>query len=377
MRRPYRCTRKLGQSPTGARAQRAGVEKRPTPRPRHNQVAGAAGYGEAVPGQVVVGVDGGGTKTDAVVVDARGELLAFASAGPSNWESVGRRAMAEAVATAVRAALDMAAVAPDDVAASAFAMAGFDWPSDRERIDPALVALGLSGPRLLVNDAFAALRAGIRHRHGCVSIAGTGGSNAGRNRRGDMFRTFAGSIGEPAGASSILHEALEAIARAHFAQRGATELAPRFLAATGAATVDELFEGLARGGVRAGPELAPLVLDAASGGDDAAQEIARHVGARHGEAVIGVARRLGMLDDTFEIVRAGGVHSARNPQLDAAFLSVIESAAPLAEVLVLDVPAVLGSALLALELLGDGRTADAAHDLLTTGFAASKSTVPQ
>ena len=169
-----------------------------------------------VPDEIVIGVDGGGTKTDAVVVDLHGRVLGAATAGASNWESVGRRAMAAALGEAVRGALAAAGAEAGGVAASAFALAGFDWPSDGARIDPALGALELTGPRMLVNDAFAALRAGIRHRHGCVSIAGTGGSNVGRNRAGATFRTFAGSIGEPAGATSVVSGALEAIAARAF-----------------------------------------------------------------------------------------------------------------------------------------------------------------
>jgi N-acetylglucosamine kinase-like BadF-type ATPase len=317
-----------------------------------------------VAGEIIVGVDGGGTKTDAVVVDRDGRLLGSAAAGASNWESVGRRAMAEALQAAVHGALTAAGVAASDVAASSFAMAGFDWPSDRARIEPALVELGLGGPTLLVNDAFAALRAGIRHRHGCVSIAGTGGSNAGRNRAGDTFRTFAGSVGEPAGATSVVAGALEAIAQAHFGQRPATSLASLFVASTGAASVEDLFEGMARGGMHVGPNLAPVVFEAATSGDRAAREVVREVGTRHGDAVIGVARRLDMLDDRFEIVRAGGLHVAGNASFDAAFSSVVAREAPGAEVLVLDMPSVFGSALLAIELLDGDTDADTAHDTL-------------
>jgi N-acetylglucosamine kinase-like BadF-type ATPase len=34
---------------------------------------------------IVLGVDGGGSKTHAVIVDDQGSLLGFATNGPSNW----------------------------------------------------------------------------------------------------------------------------------------------------------------------------------------------------------------------------------------------------------------------------------------------------
>jgi N-acetylglucosamine kinase-like BadF-type ATPase len=37
----------------------------------------------------VLGVDGGGRKTYAIVADALGGLLGAAAGGPSNWEMVG------------------------------------------------------------------------------------------------------------------------------------------------------------------------------------------------------------------------------------------------------------------------------------------------
>src|SRR5207253_2541076 len=83
---------------------------------------------------------------------------------------------------------------------------------DVERLDPLLAALG-GGPRAIVNDAFAAMRAGTRAPHGCVSVAGTGAVSAGRNREGRIFRTMGNGLGEGRGASSLVHEALDAVAR--------------------------------------------------------------------------------------------------------------------------------------------------------------------
>ena len=94
------------------------------------------------------------------------------------------------------------------------------------------------------------------------------------------------------------------------------------------------------------------------------------VGTRHAAAVIGVARQLQMLDDAFEIVRAGGVHTAGCLQFDDAFTTTVARGVPRADVLVLDMPSVFGSAVLAIELLGDRVDADAAHDALGAAHVA-------
>src|SRR5436305_3445335 len=77
---------------------------------------------------VVVGVDGGGTKTHAVVTRADGTLLGAARRGASNWEMVGLDGARDAIAGAVRDAFDAAGVEGTHVAAGAFALAGCDSP---------------------------------------------------------------------------------------------------------------------------------------------------------------------------------------------------------------------------------------------------------
>ena len=100
----------------------------------------------------------------------------------------------------------------DEIAASAFALAGVDWPGDHARFERALAVVRLGGRRLITNDAFAALRAGISGQTGCVSSAGTGAVAAGRNAAGETARTMAEGFGELGGAGDIVERALWACA---------------------------------------------------------------------------------------------------------------------------------------------------------------------
>jgi N-acetylglucosamine kinase-like BadF-type ATPase len=312
---------------------------------------------------IVAGVDGGGTKTDAVVCDADGHVLGYARAGTGNWEIVGLDGALAAVTSALDGALAEAGLARGALAAVAFALAGVDWPSDVERLEPLLAPLG-GGPRAIVNDAFAAMRAGTRAPHGCVSVAGTGAVSAGRNREGRIFRTMGNGLGEGRGAGSLVHEALDAVARWRNGGAPPTLLTERFLETFGDRSVDALFERLMRAHAMPGSEHAPLVLAAAADGDPAAIAVAEGEGRRLGESVCGVARTLGMQEEPFELVRSGGVALAGSPALDDAFLAVVRAQAPLATVTPLMVPPVAGAALLALDLL-DAGTPDA-HDELAS-----------
>ena len=298
----------------------------------------------------VVGVDGGASKTDAVVMSADGRVLGSGRAGGSNWESVGLEAAVAAIAQAVDAALAEAACARADAAASAFALAGVDWPSDHDLFDAPLAALGLGGPRLVTNDAFAALRAGIAGTVGCVSSAGTGAVAAGRNQAGQTARTMAEGFGELGGAGEIIERALWACARMREVSGPETALAGALCSALGVRDLDDLFESIARRGLVPGADLAPLVLAVAAGGDQVAERLLEEQGRSLADEVLGVARRLGMLDTAFELVIAGSVHLAGSAAIDGSFAARIAEHAPGAAIVALAERPVVGAAKLALEL---------------------------
>jgi N-acetylglucosamine kinase-like BadF-type ATPase len=97
----------------------------------------------------VVGVDGGGRKTYAVVVDAFGTLLGAGAAGPSNWEMAGVDVARDAITEAADGALADAGIVRGAIDASVFGLAGVDWPSDIDRL---LGAIGPARARWAVSD---------------------------------------------------------------------------------------------------------------------------------------------------------------------------------------------------------------------------------
>lgn len=320
-------------------------------------------------GLLVLGVDAGGTKTDAVVCDTAGAVRGFGSGGRGNWEYDGLEQASASLGAAVDAALAGAGARPDQIASSVFALAGLDWPIDCDRLEPVVAGLALGGSHVLVNDAFAALRAGCRAEHGAVSIAGTGSVTAARNRAGQTFRTMALGYGERGGASDLVREGLDAIARTRHGQAPPTLLEERYLAALGLSTTDELFEAISRHGLRVSAELAPLVLHAAADGDAAAAAIAQQMGESLAAAVVGVARILEMQDDVFEVACAGGVHGAESAALDSAFRAALSASCPASIPVALTAPPAIGAALLALERVTDVDVA--VHDRLLGEIAGS------
>jgi hypothetical protein len=89
----------------------------------------------------------------------------------------------------------------------------------------------------------------------------------------------------------------------------------------------------------------------AAGGDDVAIRLLEEQGRSLADEVLGVARRLHMLETPFELVIAGSVHLAGSPPLDHAFTARIAEDAPLATIVPLRERAVIGAARIALDLL--------------------------
>jgi N-acetylglucosamine kinase-like BadF-type ATPase len=303
--------------------------------------------------RAVLGVDGGGSKTHALVADERGEVLGFASSGRSNWEDTGLEAAGAALAEATGGALAAAQVPPGALAASAFGLAGLDWDPDRPMLGALLDPLGLAGPRRLENDSFIALRAGASRPFGVVVIAGTGHVAAGRDPAGRTVRTLGlgPMYGDFGSATDVAEEAVRAVADAYTGRGPATSLSRLLPPLAGCASAEQLLQRLSRGLVPL-PEAAPLVLQEAEAGDPACRQIVLHAGASLGESAAVVARRLGLGGQRFELVMAGGLFRSRNRLLEGALVDTLHREAPLAVPVHLTCRPVVGAALDALDLAG-------------------------
>jgi N-acetylglucosamine kinase-like BadF-type ATPase len=304
---------------------------------------------------VVLGVDGGGSKTHAAVCDENGTLVGWGTAGPSNWETVGLRGAADSIGDAIDRALAGTDVRRRDIATAVFGLAGVDWPSDVTRLDAAFEPLGLGGKPILLNDSFIALRAGVAAPWGIVVIAGTGTVAAGRNREGRTARTLGLGrvLGDEGSASDVAEAAVRAVARAYTGRGPATSLSEGLCRLRGAGSVVQLLEEYSRGGE---PEInaAPIVLDHAARGDAVAAQIVEWAGAELGAAAATVARNLDMLDEPFELVLAGGLFHGASDMLEKAIARQLPSAL----LTRLEAPPVTGALLTALESRGDRPTAE-------------------
>lgn len=302
---------------------------------------------------LVLGIDGGGTKTHAVVADGSGSLLGFATNGPSNWETVGLRGAGESLKEATHRALAPAAAAPTDVAGAAFGLAGIDWPSDEPRMRSVIDPIGLGGGYDLMNDSFIALRAGSREGTGVVLVAGTGAVAAGRNAAGETFRTLGQgpALGDTGSASDVSDAAVRAVADAYTGRGPATTLTEELCTLAGCHSASELLEQFSRG-IEPPRSAAPAVMRAAEAGDEVSRRIVVWAGEELGRSAVLVAGHLEMLDGGFDVVLSGGLFRAGSALLMQSLSETLHPRAPRARLVPLAVPPVAGAVLTALDRIG-------------------------
>jgi N-acetylglucosamine kinase-like BadF-type ATPase len=296
--------------------------------------------------KLLLGIDGGGTKTHAVVVDLSGNIVATAAHSGANWERTGIHATENTLREIIGQALDGIGASSETIVAATFALAGIDWESDLELFAPVAHSLQLSDKSNFINDSIAALFAGSSSGIGCVSIAGTGGKTSGRNQS-QTLQTMGMDLGEGGGAGQLVSLALDYIARVYHGIEKPSALTQLILEQSGFANETALFKAVARDEYRLDEDLAPQIFSLATLGDHGAIAITNVVAAQHATDVIAMISRLGLSDADVPVIRAGGLHTAGCVTFDATFERVLSESQPKASPKVLEISPVYGAVIYA------------------------------
>ena len=159
-----------------------------------------------------VGIDGGGSKTLAVVVDASGKECGRGMAGSSNYAAIGISQAVRHIRSAVEEAVRVVGCALP-LQAAWLGLAGIDRPGDSDVLLPYLQSLARIV--LLTNDAELVL-SGLRDTVGIALIAGTGSIALGRDKHGNVARAggWGHIIGDEGSGYDLGRHCLQAVSRA-------------------------------------------------------------------------------------------------------------------------------------------------------------------
>jgi glucosamine kinase len=295
-----------------------------------------------------IGFDGGGTKTDCVILDAEGNSAGEGQGGPSNplrsGYDVAFRSLGEAAAEAIK----RSRLHTGDITSVCAGVAG---AGQRNVVRRTMIFLTREFPRAtayVTTDHEIALEAAVGAGPGVVLIAGTGSAAYGRNSAGKTARSggYGPWIGDEGSAFEIGRRAVAAVARSRDLDAPVTLLAEMIPAALECPDWDDLVQRIMKNPDDVFPKLFSVVADAANAEDSAAKEILFAAAIGLGNLAMIAVRRLKMNDEEFPLVKCGGVFG-HSKMLDALLDSVLTSGAPRAQISRLEISPAVGAARIA------------------------------
>ncbi|PMQ01734.1 MAG: kinase [Dictyoglomus sp. NZ13-RE01] len=300
-----------------------------------------------------LGVDAGGSKTDAIILDEDGNIIGLGRAGAGNYEVVGVEGAKKNWLLAIERAKGDLRITSFEKAC--FGLAGADFPEDFEMLEKEIKSLNIAKEFCIENDATIALRAGSKDFWGIIIIMGSGTNGYGRRRDGRSFRFYGEgyAFGDWGGASSVVQEMLHCAFRSYDGRGDKTILEDMALEFFGAKNFDELAKRLYyhHEEWRKALEFAPYLFKAIENGDKVAIGIGEKIVDETVRAIYALMSKLELFKEETPIVLGGSLFKGAD-WLKEYISAKVHIFSPKSIVSVLKAPPVLGAGILAWEMDG-------------------------
>jgi N-acetylglucosamine kinase-like BadF-type ATPase len=284
----------------------------------------------------VLGFDGGGTKTDCVLMDESRQILARTRSGPSNPTRVGLEVTFAALLEAAEKALAASGISAGEVATIYGGIAGLG----AARVAGDLVRMlkpKFSNAVVLLKDDLSMALLATEEIPSVVVIAGTGSAVLGRNSP-DKFAREGGwgpILGDPGSAYDIGRKAIVLSLR-HWLRGQNSPLGNEILHRFHRNWI-ELQDQIRANADSVFPEVFPIVAKAADERDEAARVVLQSAAEELAEMAARVIETLGLRDQSFFLAKTGGVFG-RSQAFDDRFDSLVAQVAPHARIGALPMP---------------------------------------
>jgi len=278
-----------------------------------------------------LGIDGGGTKTNASLMNAAEEVVAEGTAGPSNPLRVGVETAVSNITKAIEVACDQGGLSRGDIVAATLGLAGVRRQDIRERVRESFIRRFGIRKVTVVTDAEIALFGTTFGKLGLVVIAGTGSICLGKNEKGELAISggWGPLAGDEGGGVGIAQAALHRIAKASDGRGFPTALSAQASEYFRAAGPENLIVAIYSPQVDntriAG--FARLVVETAIKGDKIAVEILEEAGYELGVAACAVLKKLELENHKVPIGCVGSIFQA-GKVLTKPMFEVIHKTAP-------------------------------------------------
>lgn len=278
-----------------------------------------------------LGFDGGGTKTECVLMNSADQVLARTYAGPSNPSRIGIESAARAVEESADLALRETGLERSAIAAIGAGLAGTAKAEMREQIHAALQKSFPAATIIVQTDLEAALAA-AGQGPAIILVMGTGSAAFGRNAQGEIARAggYGPASSDEGSAYDIGRQAIAAAMR----ERASGSESPLGKEILGQLRCTEWPVVLHRAQTMPDeiyPPIFPVIAAAADSGDVTAQGILAHAARQLSLLVAEVAQRLRLAGSEFLLAKIGGT-SGRSRFFDAQVDAELKNTTPAARI---------------------------------------------
>lgn len=221
----------------------------------------------------VIGMDGGGTKTAAIIAAFDGTIIAEHVAGPSNFQIIGVETAAQTIFALINECCRSAKCTPAQVSAVTLGLTGAGRAADQKRMANGLKAYALTQhvrlKKVIVeSDARIALEGAFKGGPGIILIAGTGSIAFGKDAKGVVHRVggWGRILGDEGSGFFIGRSGLTAVTRYIDGRGEKTVLAKMIAEKFGLADQTAIIAAVYKNSFDVA-SVAPLVLEAAQKND--------------------------------------------------------------------------------------------------------------
>lgn len=261
-----------------------------------------------------LGVDGGGTKTAAVLIDFYGKVLAKGEAGGSNPAIFGIEKSLDEIRRVVERTLENQGSNSGIPACLAIAGINTQWEAEdfkKAVFKHSKLSKLISKDSIIVNDTQAALRAGTNDKNAVVLIAGTGSNCFGVNERGQSAKSGGRDfiLSDEGSGYTIGLSVLKAVTKISDGRANKSVLKDLLFSRLKIRSIDELTEIVNKKPWNKTDiaKIAPLAEETAKKGDQLASEIIKAAAFELALMVKAVAEKLDLKNKEYTVVTAGSV----------------------------------------------------------------------
>lgn len=261
--------------------------------------------------KLILSIDGGGTRTRCVAIDADGNTLGSGESGPSNHLLVERATVRGSLSQAIDRALAASGKRPEEILCVVAGLAGVDYDGKGADEMHALFGEIGYGNTVIEGDMVIAHVGALAGEPGVLALAGTGSSVLGVGEDGTRVKVggWGPVFGDEGSAYRIGQAALRAAAR-DFDERGPkTELTAAVVNELGISDFKESIEAVYLDEMqpREIAGLSKTVYRIAGSGDETALNIFKTAGMELAECVTAAIRRLGFSNGKIRVSFQGSV----------------------------------------------------------------------